>query len=50
MVNDIERKVDEADRVATETNVRYALEEVHERVLAQLNEQETVQNTNATDI
>ena len=50
LVNDIERKLDDADRVAADTNERYSLEEVHERVLAKLNEQETVQNTDAADI
>jgi len=36
----IERKLDEADRTAAETKVRYSLDEVHERVLAKLHEQE----------
>ena len=50
LVNDIERKLDEAEHEATETEVRHSLEEVHERVLAKLNEQETVQNPDAGDI
>ena len=36
--------------MAAETNARYSLEEVHERVLAKLNDQETVQNKDAADI
>ena len=43
--NDIERKLDEADLAAAETKVRYPLNEVHERVMARLNEQDTVQSS-----
>ena len=50
LVNDIDRKLDEADRMAAETTTRHSLEEVHERVLAKLNEQETIQNTDTADI
>ena len=37
LTNDIERKLDEADRLAAETTVRYTLDEVHERVVAKIN-------------
>ena len=50
LANDIERKLDEADRVATEIKVRYSLNEAHERVMAKLNEQDTVQNSDSADI
>ena len=50
LVNDIEQKLDEADRISAETTTRYTLDEVHERVLAKLNEPETIQNTNTPDL
>ena len=36
LTSDIERKLDEADRIAEETTVRYSLDEVHERVMAKI--------------
>jgi len=48
--DEIERKLEEADREAAATTVRYTLDEVCERVKANLNDTATVQNKGASSI
>ena len=50
LLDEIERKLDEADREAAATTVRYTLDEVHDRVKASINGTSSIQDKDASAI